>query len=179
MTNIIKIAVFLNTWRNYNENGAEGGFWVDLPCNLGEALERLAESTGEEPEEMEVFINDTDIEGIALEVGENDNLEELNEIAEALDNLDKYEIQALEAFLDNGDSYTEALENISNCNYTIYCNCNDMTDVAREYADGTGLLDSIPDHLQCYFDFEALGRDMGCTGNFYFNNYGNCVEIWY
>ena len=56
MTKTALIAVFLNTWGNYNENGADGGFWVNLPCNLDEVLEKLAKSTGEEIDEMEVFI---------------------------------------------------------------------------------------------------------------------------
>lgn len=179
MTNIIKIAVFLNTWRNYNENGADGGFWIDLPCDLDEALELLAKSTGEELEDMDVFINDSDVEGIALEIGENDSIAELNEIAEALGNLDEYEAQALEAFLDNGDSYTEALEHVADCDYMIYFNCDNMADVAEEYVNGTGLLDSIPDHLRYYFDFAAYGRDMEYDGHFYFNDRGNCVQIWY
>ena len=47
------ISVFLNTWGNYNENGADNGFWVNLPCDLDAELEKLAESTGEELDEME------------------------------------------------------------------------------------------------------------------------------
>ena len=112
-TNTIKIAVFLNTWKNYNENGADGGFWVNLPCDLDAELERLAASTGEEVDEMEVFINDTDIYGVKLEVDENDDIEELNEIAETLENLDEIEAEALEAFIDYGYDLAEALEKIS------------------------------------------------------------------
>ena len=84
------ISVFLNTWANYNENGADGGFWVNLPCDLEEVLDRLAKSTGEEVDEMEVFINDyeTDING--LEIGEHTDLETLNETAEELESLDDY-----------------------------------------------------------------------------------------
>lgn len=66
------ISVFLNTWGNYNENGADNGFWVNLPCDLDEVMERLSESTGEEVDEMEIFINDTDINITGLEIGEYD-----------------------------------------------------------------------------------------------------------
>ena len=59
----------------------------------------------------------------------------------------------------------------------VYSNCYDMEDVAREYAEQTGLLDSIPENLQSYFDFEAYGRDMSYEGQFVFTKNGNCVQI--
>lgn len=34
------------------------------------------------------------------------------------------------------------------------------TDYAEQYADNVGLLDSIPDNLRYYFDFEQFGRDL-------------------
>lgn len=177
-TNTIKISVFLNTWKNYNENGADGGFWVNLPCDLNAELERLAASTGEEVDEMEVFINDTDIYGVKLEIGENDDIEELNETAETLESLDEIEAEALEAFIDHGYDLAEALEKISDNDYMIYYNCNDMSDVAYEYCEECGLLDSMPENLRNYFDYEAFGRDMGIEGNFYFTNGGNCIQIY-
>ncbi len=179
MMNItIKISVFLNTWGNYNENGADGGFWIELPCNLDEVLEQLAESTGEEVDEMEVFINDTDIEGIKLEISENDSIEELNEIAEQLETLDETEAEALEAFIDRGYDLTEALEKVSDSDYMVYYNCNNMTDVAYEYCEECGILDSIPENLRSYFDYEAFGRDMSFEGSFYFTDNGNCIQIY-
>lgn len=49
-----------------------------------------------------------------------------------------------------------------------YCEdgCSTMADVAERYADETGLLNSIPDVLRYYFDFEAYGRDMDHNGHF-------------
>lgn len=174
----IKIAVFLNTWANYNENGADGGFWIELPCDLDEAMERLAESTGEDVDEMEVFINDTDIEGIDIEIGENDSVEELNELAETLEGLYDSDIEAVEAFIYHGYKISEAIEKANDGDYMIFYNCNDMTDVAREYCEETGLLDSIPENLRNYFDFEAFGRDIGFEGQYYFNDNGNCVQTY-
>lgn len=40
MNTTTAIRIFLNTWKNYNENGADGGFWIDLPCDIDEALEK-------------------------------------------------------------------------------------------------------------------------------------------
>ena len=130
MTKTTLISVFLNTWANYNENGADGGFWVELPCDLDEALERLAESTGEEVDEMEVFINDfeTDING--LEISENTNISDLNDLAERLETLDKYDLEKLKAILEaDGGSLENALDSIDD--YTYYANMS-LEDVANE-----------------------------------------------
>lgn len=53
----------------------------------------------------------------------------------------------------------------------VYYGCNDMEDVAIEYAEQTGMLQNIPENIARYFDFEALGRDMDIEGHFIeFNN---------
>ena len=152
------ISVFLNTWKNYNENGADGGFWVELPCNLDEVLERLAESTGEDVDEMEVFINDyeTDING--LEISENSNISALNETAEELESLDEYDLEKLEAILESdGGSLENALENID-C-YEYYSNTT-LENLAYEFVEEMNL----PEFAQRYFDYEAFARDLGFDG---------------
>ena len=77
--------------------------------------------------------------------------------------------------ISEGYSLEDAINKKEDC--MIYYNCEDMEDVAREYAEETGLLDSIPENLQSYFDFEAYGRDMSFEGHFVFTNNGNCVQI--
>lgn len=152
------ISVFLNTWKNYNENGADGGFWVELPCNLDEVLERLAESTGEDVDEMEVFINDyeTDING--LEISENTNISDLNETAEELESLDEYDLEKLEAILESdGGSLENAIENID-C-YEYYSNTT-LENLAYEFVEEMNL----PEFAQRYFDYEAFARDLGYDG---------------
>ena len=177
MNNNVKIEVFLNTWGNYNTNGADGGFWVELPCDLGEVMERLAKSTGENVDDMEVFINDASVEGISLEIEENDSIEELNELAETLTGFDEAEIEVFEAALEHGCSFEDALEIISNYNYAVYSDCSDMAEVAEQYCDECGILDGIPEDLLYYFDFKAFGRDMDLEGSFYFIN-NDCIQIF-
>lgn len=158
-TTTIKIAVFLNTWGNYNENGADGGFWVNLPCDLDEVMEQLAESTGEEVDEMEVFINDTDIDGINLEIDEYDSIESLNEIAEQLQGLDEYDIEKICAICEayNND-IQEAIDNIDR--YTYYANMT-LEDVAYEIVDECY---DLPEFAKNYFDYSAFARDLGFDG---------------
>lgn len=177
MNNNVKIEVFLNTWGNYNVNGADGGFWIELPCDLDEVIERLAKSTGENVDDMEVFINDTSIEGINLDIEENDSIKELNELAETLTDFDEMEVEVFEAALEHGCSFEEASKIISNYEYTVYTNCSDMTEVAEQYCDECGILDSIPENLRYYFDFESYGKDMDLEGSFYFVN-NNCIQFF-
>ena len=155
------ISVFLNTWANYNENGADGGFWVELPCNLDKTLERLAESTGEDVDEMEVFINDFETEINGLEISENTDISDLNDIAEQLESLDEYDLEKLEAILEaDGGSLENALDNIDD--YIYYSNMS-LEDVASEMID-EGVFGDIPDSIINYIDTSAIARDLGYDG---------------
>ena len=125
----------------------------------------------------EAFISDyeTDING--LEIREFANLDDLNELAEELEKLDEYELEAFGAMLDYGLATDEALQKVQDGEYSFYEGCNSMEDVAYQYADETGLLNSIPDDLRCYFDFEAYGRDMDINGHFIETDSGY-IEIY-
>lgn len=114
----------------------------------------------------ETFISDyeTDING--LSISEYARIDELNELAEELSNLDEYELEAFGAMLDYGYATDEALQKVQDYEYRLYDGCYSMAEVAEMYADETGLLNSIPDDLRCYFDFEAFGRDMDHNGHF-------------
>ena len=42
--------IFINTWGNYNENGADGGEWVTLPMTeeeLENTLQQIADNMGD------------------------------------------------------------------------------------------------------------------------------------
>ena len=141
------LKIYLTNLGKYNE-GLLVGEWVELPCTCSD-LEAVMERIGisDEPDENgnfyeEYFITDyeTDISG--LKVGEYDNLEKLNELAETLDSLDDYDKEIVEAIISEGYTLDEALEKKEDC--MVYFDCNDMEDVAMEYAEETGLLDSIP-----------------------------------
>ena len=174
------LKIYLTNLGKYNE-GQLIGEWVDLPIS-DDDLEVVKQRIGisDEPDENgnyyeEWFVTDyeTDIHG--LKVGEYDNLDELNELAETLDSLDEYEREIVEAMISEGYSLDDALDGKDDC--MMYYNCEDMKDVAKEYAEETRLLDSIPENLQSYFDFEAYGRDMSFEGHFVFTDKGNCVQI--
>lgn len=114
----------------------------------------------------ESFISDyeTDING--LSISEYASLDDLNELAEELENFDEYELEAFGAMLEYGYATDEALKKVQDGDYMYYSGCYSMAEVAEQYADETGLLANIPDDLRYYFDFEAYGRDMEINGHF-------------
>lgn len=175
------LKIYLTNLGKYNE-GFLVGEWVNLPVSE-EELEAVLERIGisEEPDENgiyyeETFITDyeTDIDG--LTVGEYDSIEDLNEIAEQTDDLEEYELTALQAFLEEGYSFENALEGVQNGDYTIWTDCHDMTDVAYEVVEQCDYLHGIPENIANYFDYEAFGRDLGFEGTYVFIG-SDCVEI--
>ena len=125
----------------------------------------------------EAFISDyeTDING--LSISEYASIDELNELAEELENFDEYELEAFGAMLDAGLDTDEALQKVQDNEYRLYDGCYSMAEGAEMYADETGLLYSMPDELRMYFDFEAYGRDMDINGKFIETDSGY-IEIY-
>ena len=164
--------IYLTNLGKYNE-GELVGKWVDLPTTNG--FEEHLEEIGINEEHEEWFITDYETDIAGLKIGEYDNIEELDKLAETLEDLQDYDREVIEALISEGYSLEDALEKKDDC--MVYYNCNDMTDVAEQYVEEAGLLDSIPENLRYYFDFEAYGRDMSFEGTFVFTNNGNCVQI--
>ena len=176
----IMFRVFITNLGKYNE-GKLIGKWLDLPC---EDIESELASIGvsDDPDENgnyyeEYFITDFEND-YNYKVGEYDSLDNLNEIAEELENLDDYDREVVNAFIENGSNIEEALDGLRDGDYMVFSNCSDMTDVAYQYIEETGLLNDIPEGLRNYFDYEAYGRDMSFEGTFIFTDNGNCIELF-
>lgn len=158
---------FITNLGKYNE-GYLIGKWVDFPIN-DEELEKVKVEIGINEEYEEWFYTDyeCDVKGVYESLGEYESIDYLNELGEKLESLDDgEELEALEAFMDNGDDFNEAYEHVKNCDYYYYSGCEDMSDVAYRWLVETGELDRIPEYLQGYFDFKAYGRDMSYERNF-------------
>lgn len=136
------------------------GQWVDLPAAEEELEEAIQNAQTADCEE--VMISDHE----NINCNEYDNIFEVNERAEEIDNLDDYEAEILEALTGEGYNFEEALNIVTRGDYMYYSGCEDMTDVAMQYIEETGLLNDVPEHLQNYFDYEAYGRDMSYEGEF-------------
>ena len=160
-----EMKIALTNLGKYNE-GILDYVWLDLPATeeeIEEAFKKIG--VGPEPDENgnyyeEFFI--TDYECDFLQIGEYDNLNELNEIAETLDGLDDWEKDIVKALLDEGYNLEKAINTAPDC--IVYDDCDDMSDVAyRMYEEG--LLGDIPDHLINYIDWDAYGRDLSYDGH--------------
>lgn len=148
--------------KKYNE-GALVGEWVSLPHEgLEEVLEKISNSGKDE-----LFISDyeTDING--LKVAEYEDILQLNEIAEEIEEMREDELIALQAYLEQyANDMEQALDEVRQGNYTIYYDCDDMSDVAYQVVNESGLLDGVTEQVKMYFDYEAYGRDIDIEGTF-------------
>lgn len=136
------LRIYLTNLGKYNE-GMLVGEWVDLPVSE-EELEKVFKRIGNNDEYEEYFITDyeSDIDGV--KVGEYENIDDLNELAEALEDLDSEEENVLSVMLEDGCTFEEALEKIKDRDYMVYYNCDSMEDVAYQVVEESGLLDVFP-----------------------------------
>ena len=162
MNNEIRIA--LTNLGQYNE-GKLNFVWLALPATEDEitkALEAI-DIDGERYEEY--FITDYEA---PFKIGEYDNLDGLNEIAEAYDDLDEDERAVVEAYMENlYDDFEEAVGAVTSGEYRIWYGCDDMEDVAIEMVN-EGYFGGVPEgSLSTYIDYKAIGRDLRLEGDFF------------
>lgn len=159
--------IYVNTWGNYNENGADGGEWITLPMDadeLEEVLEHIAVAI--EDEDPEWFINDyewtSEIE--MGDVDEMDNIFDWNERCQEADELDEYEAEeiaaAIEAF---GYSFADAFERQQRGCFTFYQGY-DLSDLAYELVEECYVTKDTPEIFTRYFDYEGFARDLSFDG---------------
>ena len=106
-----------------------------------------------------------------------DKSEVENEIAERVKALSAFEQDVLKVILEEHTSdVDEALQIVEYGDYTIWSG-NSMSDVAETMAEECGYLDSVPDNLRYYIDYEKWGRDLDIEGTFLEGN-GFFVEVF-
>lgn len=142
------------------------GEWLGLPASEDErreAWERIGA-----PEE--VFFSDyeaEDVPGIASKLGEFESLDKLEELAEALEDMDEQErltlAEVLEAGIDSAHGAAELLEmceEVQDGVYTLIEGVDNVEDLGYYYAEETGAINELPEWARGYFDFGAYGRDI-------------------
>lgn len=133
-----------------------------MPCEgLEEVLNKISNNGNDE-----LLISDYETDISNLKISEYDDILQLNEIAEEIDNLSDDEVIALQAYLEEYNNIEQALDEVRQGNYTIYYDCDDMSDVAYQVVNESGLLDGVPETIKGYFDYEAYGRDIDIEGTF-------------
>lgn len=152
------ISGFITNLGKYNE-GELIGEWIDFPISddeLEEVLERIGVSS--EPDENgsyyeEYFFTDWESEFCDdLSLGEFESIDHVNEIVEKIAEYEDMAEYVLEAF-----NISDLMENDPS-DYILWNAC-DTAELGERVTEETGILESLPDSLRYYFDFEAYGRD--------------------
>ena len=100
-----------------------------------------------------------------------------NEIVERVEALSGFEQDVLKIIIKEYTSdLNEALQIVEYGDYTTWSG-NSMADVAKTMAEECGYLDSVPDKMQYYIDYEKWGRGLSMKGTFLEGN-GYFVEIF-
>lgn len=166
--------IFLANLGKYNE-GKLIGEWVELPAS-SEELQEVFDRIGINEEYEEYFI--TDYECDICKVGEYDNLDKLNEIAEQIKELGEEESEVVKALISElGYTLDEAIKKVNSGDYRIYYDCENMEDVAYQVVDECGYLNNVPDGIARYFDYESFGRDLEIEGRYIFLDDSKVIEI--
>ena len=156
--------LFVNTWGNYNVNGADGGQWITLPMEeeeLQEVLEHIAAAMGDQDPEW--FINDYEwtIETELGDVHEMDSISEWNERCQEADDLEEWEAEEIAAAMEAyGYTFAEALDRQQRGCFIFYPG-QDLEEVAEDLINECY---DLPEFALRYFDYEAFARDLSFDG---------------
>lgn len=165
--------IYINTWGNYNEHGADGGEWITLPMEEEEELKEKLNTVAEAMHDLdpEWFVNDYEWTGDVSprEIGELENILELNEYVQELDDLDEWEQKTFCAAC-------EVFGNIEPSDvdeYRLYEDINSDYDLGYYWIEESGCYDlKSLGNLANYIDYEAFGRDVALESNGGFSSYG-------
>ena len=168
--------IYLTNLGKYNE-GQLVGEWVELPVSQ-EELKEVFERIGIDGKEYEEYFI-TDYECDFYQIGEYENLDTLNEIAERIEELDEEESKVVKALMSElGYTLDEAIEKVNNGDYRIYSDCDDMTDIAYQVVEECEYLNNVPNNVARYFDYEEFGRDLGIEGTYIFLDNNDAIEVF-
>ena len=166
--------IFINTWGNYNTNGADGGEWITLPLEseeLEEVLINIANNMGDHDPEFAIHDYEWTCEWEGFEISEYDNIEELNEYCNRLSKLGEYDSKVYAAAVEYfGREYVE-IDELDNFN--LYEDITDNYDLGYYWAVDSGCYDT--DNLGTlgrYIDYEAFGRDIAIEADGGFTSLG-------
>ena len=160
--------VFLTDLQAYNE-GCLYGIWITLPLTPFELSQAISEVLNEgeyicETEDHEeYFITDYEAD---ISIDEYDDIYKLNELAEILADYSDDDLLKLRFLSHEGYDEREVIERgIDSYDVEIHDYSSDIsfTDVyellAQDLVD-EGCFGVIPEHLESYIDYEAIGRDL-------------------
>lgn len=144
--------IYLANLQAYNE-GKLSGKWLDITKDdLQQAVIDLGEA--------EWAIHDYEL---PFKIGEHENLNDLQEVGKKWGTMYDYEKAAFCCLVDDGYTLKEALECYED--RSVY-EANSFEDLAYQFVE-EGLYGDIPELLEYYINYEAIGRDLA----FYYTEY--------
>jgi antirestriction protein len=164
---MVNIRVWLGHLGSYNA-GYLIGRWIDLPKNdeeMNEIYNELmaqAARKGEYGDEFDVFDLEVNIHGVYKDLSRL-GLRELNELAERLESMKDYEVEALSLVMQVVDTVPEAIQAIDEGKCLILSDVENLEDLGRRHVEEFNSLE-IPEALEFYINYEAYGRQLDLTG---------------
>lgn len=159
---------YITNLGKYNE-GHLIGEWIDFPISE-EELEAVYERIGINEEYEETFFTDWECD-FDTGLGEYENIEDINELAEALEAADE---DLIEAYIEaTGDSLWEALDHAENA---IFYPGYTLEEVAEEYVNECIFTKDTPEIFTRYFDYAAFARDLSFDGYYETDNGVICIN---
>lgn len=150
---------YITNLGKYNE-GYLIGRWIDFPISE-EDLDEVLQQIGINEEYEEFFFTDWE-DDFGMELGEYENIDDLNELAEELQNLDSYDLEKFEALME-AEGYT-AREALDRMDDAVFYSGMELIDVAEEIVNDCYGFKNVDEIFFRYFDYEAFARDLRFDG---------------
>lgn len=137
--------------------------WLRLPATEDE-IEEVLEAIGINEYYEEFFISDYETDLAFIDICEYTNIYRLNELAEKLENLSWIEIGQIGGIIEStGCDFDEAWEIFEEKRFDfVRCDISTDEELGGVMVD-EGLFD-VPEHLQNFMDYGAIGRLFSCSG---------------
>ncbi|MGQ4242164.1 antirestriction protein ArdA [Enterococcus casseliflavus] len=158
-----EMRIYVANLGKYNE-GELVGAWFTPPIDY----EEMEEKIGLNGEYEEYAIHDYEL---PFDIDEYTPISEINRLCEMIMELDGSPIY--DELKDIQGMWFSSLEELLESKDDIICysDCGSMEDIAYYYVED-GLMGEIPERLQMYLDYQAIGRDLEINGNFLVTSHG-------
>ena len=152
------------------------GEWVKLPVppeKLDEVLKRI----GTEYEEY--LVTDYEAAFANLNISQYSSIEELNNLATRLDEVEEWDNDKLCAVLEMEapTSIADIVDIIDHLDdFDLLVGVEDDQALGEYFAEELCTLEAVPIHLRGYFDYEAYGRDIRLESVGCYTSYGFMID---
>lgn len=145
------------------------GEWVKLPIDEEDLKKEIASILGNDEE---YAIHDYEL---PFNVGEYDSPYDINKVLQIMEEKG-IENDVMEIYSDNFDLYD--FDKLDDLEYSYIEDVSNYTELANKLVDeGLYFSITIPQELEGYINYEAIGRDINCNGEWIITNNNNAVCI--